>query len=170
MGLIIKDKIPMLMKGYPTVSDKYNVAGAELVGATEVNFGDPLVWAASVANNEGYAVKSAIGTGVVTAAADFAGFAVATNVKLATEWPGKTVTYKAGEAVNLLVNGYIAVEFDATTTVANIKPNAKVYITSAGVLTLVATNNFDTGYTCTGIYEDKGTSTAHKYIVEICRV
>ena len=26
-SLIIKDKIPQMMKGYPTVSDKYNVAG-----------------------------------------------------------------------------------------------------------------------------------------------
>ena len=38
--LIIKDKIDMLMKGYPTVSDKYNVAGGVLTGNAAAQFGE----------------------------------------------------------------------------------------------------------------------------------
>lgn len=171
MNLIINKKIPMLRKGYPTVSDKYNVAGATLTGATAVEFGDPLAWASGDAN--GYYVKSAIGSSVITAAGDFAGFAVATNVKLANGFPGTTVETIAGEALNLLINGYIAVKLAASSSLASsIKPNAKVYITANGVLTTVSTDNFDTGYVCTGVYEaikeDAGTSD-YQYLVEVYR-
>ena len=37
MGLIIKDKIPMFMRGYPTVSDKYDVAGGVLFCALPIH-------------------------------------------------------------------------------------------------------------------------------------
>ena len=40
MSLIIKDKIQMMMKGFPTVSDKYNVLPAVLDGDAPVDFGD----------------------------------------------------------------------------------------------------------------------------------
>lgn len=169
MGLIIKDKMPGLIKGYPTVSDKYNVTGAVITGNTDIKFGDPLVWVDGVANPDGYYVKSGVGVGAITAADDFAGFAISTNVKLAEGFPGTEVLTKPGEAVNLLINGYIAVEFDSAETVANIKPNAKVYITANGALTTANAGNanFDTGYKCTGFYEDHGTAAAHKYIVEV---
>ena len=170
-GMIIKDKLPMFMKGYPTVSDKYNVAGATLTGSTTVKFGDPLVWATG--NSNGYYVKSAIGTSVVTAASDFAGFCVATNVKLASGFPGTEVETKAGEALNLLINGYIAVQLGASSSLASsIKPGAKVYITANGVLTTSSSSTFDTGYVCTGAYEviiEDSDNSNYQYLVEVCK-
>jgi hypothetical protein len=112
MSLIIKDKIPMFMKGYPTVSDKYNVSGGILTGSTPVKFGE-LVKHASTA---GY--FEAITTTVELA--DIAGFALATNVKLAEEWPARTVQINPGEAFNVLINGFIAVELDADASIANV--------------------------------------------------
>lgn len=44
MSLIIKDKIKQLMRGYPTVSDKYNVEGGIIEGTNGVNFGDMVVY------------------------------------------------------------------------------------------------------------------------------
>lgn len=112
MGLIIKDKIPMFMKGYPTVSDKYNVSGGILTGSTPVKFGE-LVKRTGTA---GY--FAAISTTVTLA--DIVGFALATNVKLAEEWPARTIQINPGEAFNLLVNGFIAIELDAAATIANV--------------------------------------------------
>ena len=42
MNLIIKNKIQELMQGYPTISDKYDVAPAVLEGATNVVVGAPV--------------------------------------------------------------------------------------------------------------------------------
>lgn len=120
MGLIIKDKIQLLMKGYPTVSDKYNVAGAVLAGTTPVGFGD-LVKASSTA---GYfeAITSTV------AVTDILGFTVATNVKLNETWPSGGIAINPGEAFNLLVNGFIAIELDSEATDSYIKANAKVAV------------------------------------------
>lgn len=152
MGLIIKDKIPALKVGYPTVSDKYNVAGAVLdPGSAPVQFGDVLAYGATA----GYFKKAS----AITAAADVAGFIIATNVKLATDWPGTTVETLPGEAFNLLINGFMAVALDSTAVAANIKPNVTAYVTAAGKLTTVATNNFAlTGVVFTGTYEMHGTT------------
>ena len=54
MGLIINNKIKKFMTGYPTVSDKYNVAGAILSGSSAVKFGDPLMWDSGTQNGDGY--------------------------------------------------------------------------------------------------------------------
>ena len=166
--LIVKDKLQMLVTGYPTVSDKYNVAGAILAGDNNVAFGDPLMWNNGTQNADGYYVKKA---GATVTAANFAGFAVATNVKLAEGFPGTTVYYKPGEALNLLLNGYIAVELAATSSLkATILPGAKLYITPAGALTLTAASNIDTGYTLTGVFEvieENAGTTSYKYRVEI---
>ena len=40
MGMIINKQLQQLLKGYPTVSDKYNVSGGILTGSTAVGFGD----------------------------------------------------------------------------------------------------------------------------------
>jgi len=112
MSLIIKDKIPMFMKGYPTVSDKYNVSGGILTGSTPVKFGE-LVKRTDTA---GY--FAAIATTVEIA--DIVGFALATNVKLAEEWPARTSQINPGEAFNLLINGFIAIELDADASIANV--------------------------------------------------
>lgn len=162
MGLIIKDKIPMFMRGYPTVSDKYDVAGGVLTGTNAVQFGDPVKFSAT----KGYFEK---GTGMA-AITDLAGFVVATNVKLANEWPGQTVQTQPGEAFNLLVKGFIAVELANTAVVANIAANKAVAIvlatgalTTSGVATAVDIPNC----VFTGLYENHGTASAPKYFAEI---
>lgn len=131
MGLIIKDKIQMFMKGYPTVSDKYNVAGATLDQSSDpVEFGDMVMYGTT----KGFFKKAT----AVTAASELAGFVVATNVKLTTEWPGNKVQTLPGEAFNLLVNGFIAIELDTSAVEANVQPNKQVYITKAGKCTTEA--------------------------------
>ena len=169
MGLIISDKIKKFMVGYPTVSDKYNVAGAILSGSSAVKFGDPLMWDSATQNGDGYYVKKAAST---VTAANFAGFVLATNVKLADGFPGTTVETVPGEALNLLINGYIAVDVAASTSIkSSILPGAKLYITPAGVLTLTADSNVDTGYVCTGLFdviEEAGSN--YEYVIEICKV
>ena len=169
MGLIINDKIKKFMVGYPTVSDKYNVAGAILSGSSAVKFGDPLMWDSATQNGDGYYVKKAAST---VTAANFAGFVLATNVKLADDFPGTTVETVPGEALNLLINGYIAVDIAASTSIkSSILPGAKLYITPAGVLTLTADSNIDTGYVCTGLFDviDEAGSN-YEYVIEICKV
>lgn len=103
MGLIIT-KIKKLLKGYPTVSDKYNVSGGTLEGA-EVEFGAPVAYGSTT----GYYVK-------YTGAEEqkVAGINMAKNVKLINQYPanGAIVTVKEGEAVDLFLDGFIAIELD----------------------------------------------------------
>lgn len=135
MGLIIKDKIPMFMKGYPTVSDKYNVSGGVLdATSAPVEFGDLLVYGAT----KGYFAKPT----TITNVNQIAGFILATNVKLTTEWGSGVVKTFGGEAFNLLVNGFMAIELDTSAVEANVVANAQVYATPAGKCTTVETNNF----------------------------
>lgn len=133
MALIIKDKIQMLKKGYPTVSDKYNVTGGILTGSQKIEFGELVKFSAT---QPGY--YEAI-TETVTLA-DLAGFVLATNVKMA-EWPENEVAYTyPGEAFNLLINGFMAVELDSAAVKADIKPNAAVYIILATGKLTTSTN------------------------------
>lgn len=165
-GLIIKDTIPMFKIGYPTVSDKYDVAGATLAGNTAVKFGDLVTYA----DTEGYFKSAASGIAAVT---DAAGFVVATNVKLAEDWPGKTVQVNPGEAFNLLVRGFIAVELDSEATAEQIKANSSVYVIlatgkittsdKAAEGTIVALPNV----VFTGTYENHGTQAIPKLVAEI---
>ena len=107
MGLILKDKIRQLVKGYPTVSDKYNVAGGILEGDTEVKFGDLVAYGATT----GHYVKA-------TTNANIAGIVLATNVKLFPKYPAgenSDTPVVVGEAFNLLLDGYVAVEVVAPT-------------------------------------------------------
>ena len=120
MGLIIKDKIKMLMTGFPTVSDKYNVAGGTLTGSTAVKFGDLVKLSSTVGYFEAATSMSAV--------TDLGGFVVGTNVKLADGFPGGEPVTKPGEAFNLLVNGFIAIELDSGADDDYITPNAQVYV------------------------------------------
>lgn len=139
MAMIIKDKLQMLMKGFPTVSDKYNVLPAVLDGTAPVNFGDVVVYSTTA----GYYTKPA----TITAATQVAGFVVATNVKLPENYPGTTIQVNPGEAFNLLHSGYLAVELDSGAVDANVAagkgvavlPSGK--ITTAGVSTAIALTN-----------------------------
>ena len=139
MAMIIKDKLQMLMKGFPTVSDKYNVLPAVLDGTAPVNFGDVVVYSTT----NGYYTKPA----TITAATQVAGFVVATNVKLPENYPGTTIQVNPGEAFNLLHSGYLAIELDSGAVDANVAagkgvavlPSGK--ITTAGVSTAIALTN-----------------------------
>ena len=154
MGLIIgKSGIPMFKVGYPTVGDKYNVTGGTLTGNAAVKFGDLVKFSST----KGY--YEAI-TSTVTLA-NIAGFVLATNVKLATEWPGTDESVKVlpGEAFNLVLPGsYLAIELDATAVEANVKANAQVYaIPATGKCTTVSASNLALpGVVFTGMVEKHG--------------
>lgn len=156
MSLIINDKIPMFKTGYPTVSDKYNVAGAVLAGTYSAKFGDMVKSSGTTNYFEDVNANNAI-----TAVTDIKGFIVATNVKLDTTFGGDTVETMPGEAFNLLINGFIAVELAAGAKEAEIKPNAAVMATAAGKCT-TATDAAKLGTAAipnvvfTGMYEKHG--------------
>lgn len=127
MSLIINKNIPMFKQGYPTMSDKYNVTGGILTGDTAVQFGSVVV----TSTTPGY-FEAPAGIADVK---DVAGIVVATNVKLAENWPGTVVQVNPGEAFNLLINGFIAVKLAASTTVGQIMANAAVAIKADGSFT-----------------------------------
>lgn len=105
--MIIKDKISMLRKGYPTVSDKYNVSGGILqTGSADVPFGELVAYG----NQVGY-YKAATSIADV---AEIAGVVLATNVKLSGVWPDENQSglVKPAEAFNLMLSGYVAIELD----------------------------------------------------------
>lgn len=121
MGLIIKDKIPMFIVGYPTVSDKYNVTGGLLSGTSAVAFGDLVMFD----GNGGFKkVASASSVG------EIAGFVLATNVKVAEGFADNRVQVNPGEAFNLVLPGsYLAVKIAhvGASTFAP-APRSKVYV------------------------------------------
>ena len=88
--------------------------------------------------------------------------------------PGTTVETVPGEALNLLINGYIAVDIAASSSIkSSILPGAKLYITSAGVLTLTADSNIGRWYICTGLFdivEENSGDSNYEYVIEICKV
>jgi hypothetical protein len=158
MSLIIKDKIKQLMRGYPTVSDKYNVEGGIVEGDTPLAFGDMVAYGSTT----GYYKKATTLTNVD----EIAGFVLATNVKLEDTW-GKTndgpIT-NPGEAFNLFMNGFIAIALKSDATLAQIKNGAKVAVVLATAeLTTADKIAADTivelpDYEFTGIYEQQGTT------------
>lgn len=174
MGLIIKDKLPMFKKGYPTVSDKYNVAGGVLAGSTPVEFGDLVIKTGQTANGNYFAAK-----GTTFTIANVGGFVVATNVKVAEDFPGTKVQVNPGEAFNLLVNGFIAIELAANieTNVSNITAGQQVAVflsgAQAGQITYTGATSTDTSAVTatdlpnvvfTGLYEKHADG---KYYAEI---
>lgn len=159
MGLIIKDKIKKFQVGFPTVSDKYNIAGGVLTGSTAVNFGDLVKFSST----KGY--FEAI-TSTVTLA-DIAGFVLGTNVKLALAYPGTNESVKVlpGEAFNLVLpDSFLAIKLDATAVAADIVANAKVYVILAtGKITTSTNASAGTivelpGVVFTGEYETEGST------------
>lgn len=154
MSLIIKDKIAQLMRGYPTVSDKYNVQGGINEGPDGLTFGDMITFGSQT----GYYKKATS----LTSVNEIAGFVLATNVKLENTWAGQQlfgpVTYPA-EAFNVFINGFIALTLKSDTNVAQIKEGTKVGVTLA-TTDLVTADKIDNstivelpGYEFTGIYD-----------------
>lgn len=138
MGLILNNKIKKLQKGYPTRTAKEQVEGGVLGGTENLLPGNVVCFGAQ--------------PGEFTAtfnATKIAGFALATNVKLVTTYPGesKDAPFCPGEAINLMISGYIAVELAAGTTVnegdAVTTANGKTF----SVGTLEGFNAFFTGVT-----------------------
>jgi len=161
MGLIIKDRIPMLKKGYPTVSDKYNVTGGILTGDYPAPFG-------AVVKIEGQGYFSAVNANnTLSDAAEIGGIVLATNVKMPSDWPANTIQVDINEAFNLFMDGFIAVELDADATIANIVPNAPVYVTDDGYFTDDDTSTFAISGVFTGCYENIGTTANPVYLAEI---
>lgn len=171
MGLIIKKSIQKLMTGFPTVSDKYDVQGGVLGGTAEAKFGDVVVFGSQSGEYK-------VPTSTISAVSNIAGIVVGTNVKLATTYPaGPSYEVKTavGEAFNLLLKGYIAVELDATLTnttnivegkaVACVLNTADKYgkLTTTGASGATDVPN----WYFTGVYENQGTEAAPKYVAEI---
>lgn len=128
MGLIIKDKLQKMFAGYPTVSDKYNVAGGILSGSTAIHFGDLV----KHTSEPGYFEPATSLSGV----SDIGGIALATNVKLSEGFGVNTVQINPGEAFNLLINGFVAMQLDSGATTSYVAPNAQVcVILATGKLT-----------------------------------
>lgn len=106
MGLILKDKLQELMRGYPTVSDKYNVRGGTLASTSDVgHFGDLVAF-----NGDGFftVVDEAHPLSDIS---QLAGVLLATNVKVTPDFFGgytAEAPTMPGEAFNLAVSGYIA--------------------------------------------------------------
>lgn len=153
MGLILKDKIPMFKVGYPTVSDKYNVTGGILVGNTPAKFGELVKF--STTNGYYEAITDAVTLDAI------AGFTLATNVKVAEDWPATKVQINPGEAFNLVLPGsYLAIELDSAAKEANIKANKSVaVILATGKLTtelVAATAPALPNVVFTGMYEKHG--------------
>jgi hypothetical protein len=106
--LIIKDRISALRKGYPTVSDKYNVQGGIVVdGGVPVKVGELVKFSTTPGYYEGATTLANVN--------EVAGLALSTNVRLTRVWPSDSVTpvtYEEGEAFDLFLDGFIAVEMD----------------------------------------------------------
>lgn len=118
MGLILNTHIKKLMKGYPTVSDKYNVSGGVLGGEKSIEVGTVL----ALTSADGVFEPATAETEV----SKIAGVALAPNVKLTDIWSGDRRTLvHPGEAVNLCFEGLFAVEVEAEEA-AKIIPGAKV--------------------------------------------
>lgn len=154
MSLIIKDKISQLMRGYPTVSDKYNVQGGINEGPAALTFGDMIKFGSQT----GYYTKAES----LTSINEFAGFVLATNVKLEDTWFGTNMfgpQTMPGEAFNVFMNGFIALTMKSDTDVTKIKEGSKIGVTLA-TTDLVTADKIDStsivelpGYELTGIYD-----------------
>lgn len=100
MGLILNNKIKKLQKGYPTRTAKEQVEGGVVGGDTNVLPGEVVCFGAQAGEFVAFDETKGI-----------AGIALATNVKLVTTYPGesKDAPFCPGEAINLMISGYIAV-------------------------------------------------------------
>lgn len=153
MGMILgADGFNKFKVGYPTVSDKYDVQGGVFTGATPVAFGD---FVASTSDGNYTNVTT------TNTATQIAGIVLATNVKLASE-PEHIVETSAGDACNLLLDGYVAVELDSGAVAADILPGTacNIKLSTAKLTTVaVATGIINLpGYYFTGEYEMHGTA------------
>lgn len=151
MSLIYgKSGIQKLMVGYPTVSDKYDVGPAVLEGSAAAYPGDVVMF--------GSASGSYLPASSLSDANEVAGIVLATNVKVPSSYPAEKgpVPFQPGEAFGLLVRGFVAVKLDEDAVLADAKEGAKVYLTAAGKVTTVSTDNIEMPWKFMGITEMHG--------------
>lgn len=144
MGLIIKNKLTQMFKGYPTVSDKYNVQGG-ILEEGEIVYGDFLTNGSAT----GFYKKAEAATDKIL------GIALAQNVKVPNVYPAGPnyeVTTVAGETVNLLVRGFVAVELKAGDTPAEGDAVGLAVVDGTVVATTDTTNALENSY-FTGVTE-----------------
>lgn len=161
MSLIIKDKIPMFKIGYPTVSDKYNITGGILTGRDPVAFGRLVKFSGT--NGYYEAITEAVTVDQI------AGFVLATNVKLATDYPATKWEVLPGEAFNLVLPGsYLAIELDEAAVESDVLANKQVYaIPATGKCTTVSENNLALpGVVFTGMSEKQGSKLVAEILVK----
>lgn len=147
MSLILGSKIPELMQGYPTISDKYDVVPAVLDNTSAaVKAGTPVI----LGSTAGRFTAPASGATID----QYAGFVLATNVKVPNTYPAHSVdqTYVAGDAFNLMIRGFIAVPVGSAATVASIVNGAPVYVTLATGAIVTATETAEGTVQLPGAY------------------
>lgn len=167
MSLILNGKLPVLLKGYPTVSDKYNVRGATLSSDSAVGYFGDIV---SFGENGFFKVVNADNT--LATKDQVGGVLLATNVKLVTDFFGGS-TAKAptnpGEAFNLLLSGYVALGCDSSVKVSDIKEGVQVGLTATGKVVPVTASTAvvkELPWYFTGISYVNGDETSLTYTAE----
>ena len=162
MSMILKDKLPLLAKGYPTVSDKYNVRGATLASTSpDGEFGDIVKFSTT---NGYFCVVNENNT--IADAKEVAGVLLATNVKTCTDFLGgrtAKVYTKAGEAFNLLIDGYVALECDANEDLTAIVEGDDAKLTATGKVS--KTGTIDCGFKFTGVTYTEGTTKLAEVVI-----
>lgn len=158
MGLIKGSAgIQKLLLGYPTVSDKYEVAPATLGGSANAQNGDIMVYTSTESVYERLADKA-------SGSVEVAGVLLATNVKTPSVYPANTesVATIPGEAFNLMKKGFIALACADSSAPA---PGSAVYYnpTSKKVSASSSSTKALTGWQFTGIWEAHGSD----YIAEV---
>lgn len=158
MGLIKGSQgIQKLLTGYPTVSDKYDVAPATLGGSNAASNGDIMVYTSTESVYERLADKAS-GNVIV------AGALLATNVLTPSVYPANTesVATPVGTAFNLCKRGFIALACADSSAPA---PGAPVYYnpTSHKVSASSSSTKALTGWEFTGIWEAHGSD----YVAEV---
>ena len=151
MGLILGDKVPYLMKGKPTISDKYDVSPATIASTSAVGHPGDIV----KFDGKGF-FEVVDSTHTITKATDVAGIILAPNVKLVNDFFGGVkaeAVYQTGEAFDLCFKGAIALELDSAVELTAVKQNGTCYLTSAGKLTTTSASNIAMPWTFTGVTE-----------------
>ena len=159
MGLIKGSQgIQKLLLGYPTVSDKYDVAPATLGGSNTAYNGDIMIYTSVESVYESLADFS--GTGNVT----IAGVLLATNVLTPSVYPANTesVATQPGTAFNLMKRGFVALACADSSAPA---PGSPVFWDGSNVTADDDSGNNEQlyGWQFTGVWEEHGSD----YLAEV---
>lgn len=127
MGMIINRALPKLKKGYPTSTDKYSVRGATLNAETGVVHGGDLI---EYVGDESFKKVTA-----TTNVEDIAGVCLSSLTRVVNGLTGDGIaSWGAGDTIDLVVGGFIAIEVDESVDLSTIKENGKVYFDEGKIL------------------------------------